>query len=384
MEAAHGIHTTPEEVGGGIGHAAGAEVGRTQLQQDQIVHGANTVGIQAAVNILEVATHIGLHLAVGGDGFEGDVAQGAKVARVPGQSQRVAADFVVGNRGIVGGPAAAAALACGFTLPVHRQGLVHGGNQAIGNARVRCRILQQQRQEAAQLRQGFNPGTAVERYRSETHDLLQGPVFIQTAFVVGIVQGQGIGGFPLQGQAPGLAVDAVKTGAATGVVIQGIALAGLVADAGRQAAETFTDFADRRQVGVQAQGALIVLADRALDPKAKLASGLAGDEIDRTGGGVATVQGTLGTSQHFDPLQFGNFHARTIHLADVDAIHVDAHGRIRGQVGATAAAKATDGQAGGTAGAGGIETKYAGHFADKVAGAIDAALLQHRLGQGGN
>ncbi len=117
-----------------------------------------------------------------------------------------------------------------------------------------------------------------------------------------------------------MTIDAVVAGTTIQAVIQRVTLARLQAERCRQLAKAFADFTNGRQVCVDLQRPLIVLAERALDAEAQFSGRFAGNEVHSASGRVTPVQCALGTTQYFHALELCDIHRRTLHFADVDAI----------------------------------------------------------------
>src|SRR3546814_7031499 len=73
---------------------------------------------------------------------------------------------------------------------------------------------------------------------------------------------------------------------------------------------------------------LAVVAQAQLRARLLLVAGLAGDDRDRTGGGVAAEQRALWTLEHLDALDVGEWQQHAAAAAGVDAVDVHAHRRI--------------------------------------------------------
>ncbi len=160
---------------------------------------AHTVFIQCAVDILEVAKHIGLQLAVGCNGAQGHITQYADFTQLPVQGCRMAFNFIVRARREIRSSCVNTTLTICSDILIHRNGFLQRGNPAGGNAWV---ATGNARPELRALQNTLHGGNTVDVacgvQRSETGYLLQTTELIQVALVVAVIHGQRIGGFPHQ------------------------------------------------------------------------------------------------------------------------------------------------------------------------------------------
>ena len=103
------------------------------------------------------------------------------------------------------------------------------------------------------------------------------------------------------------------------------AVAGLHA-AGHGHRQRFADGRVGKEVAVQASQA----ASLEIDASTPVPHGLSRDDVQRAAEGVAPRERALGPAQHLHPLDVQQVHVGAHVAPQVDAVHVDAHGRIGG------------------------------------------------------
>ena len=94
MEGAKAVDSVPETVDKGIGKTGRRAVKLPQRQVHQVGVGTHTIGIQAAVDIFQVAEDEGFQFPVCSDRLEGDVTQEAQFTGLPAQGQCMAIHFI--------------------------------------------------------------------------------------------------------------------------------------------------------------------------------------------------------------------------------------------------------------------------------------------------
>ena len=117
--------------------------------------------------------------------------------------------------------------------------------------------------------------------------------------------------------------------------------------------------------------------------QAEFAARLAGDQVDRPPGGVASVQGTLRPAQHLDALRVGEIEQRALRTGNIVAVDIHADRTVGGdlhRVGDALAAHVQDQDVRRWVGC----LHQAGYGADDVTEVVDALPLHGHAGEGGD
>src|SRR5690606_4691541 len=85
-----------------------------------------------------------------------------------------------------------------------------------------------------------------------------------------------------------------------------------------------------RHIDVAAEVDAVVAAEGHFPDAAEFLVGLRRYDVEGAADGVLAEQGALGTAQHLHALDIGEIHDAPGGAAEVDAVHVDADGRIAG------------------------------------------------------